>query len=324
MAETKNNIYVERDPVVKRISWGAIFAGAIVAIITHITLSMLGLAVGFSTVDPVSEQDPVSGLAAGEMIWWVISGIVAIALGAWSASRLSGMRTGILHGVVTWGLLQIVLIVLLTSGLGVIAGGALNVVQDGITAAAKAAPQVGNDLAGDGVDTTDLGFQQIEKEIKTILQQTESAELQPEQLEQEAERAAETARQAVEQAAKEPQNAYDEMVQATREMLNQAEKVVSDVDKEAVVTVLVKRTEMSREEAGQTVDDWIQLTNQAVKEGQQAATHAKEKAEQMVEEASQAIAETIAAAAWWSFIMLALGAIAAGVGGSLGVRFPKD
>ena len=323
MVEANNNLHGESDPVLKRISWGAVFAGVIIAFITHVTLSMLGLAVGFSTVDPVSEQDPAAGLVMGEMIWWVISGIIAIGVGAWAASRLSGMRTGILHGVVTWGLIQIILIALLTSAVGTITGGALNVVETGIKAAAKAAPEIAGEVSLP--DDADLEFrQQIQKEIETILKQTESPELQPQQLEQEAEQAAETAQQAVAAAAKEPRNANYQIMQAMDDLFGQAEEIASDIDKEAVVNVLVKRTDMTREEAGQTVDNWIETYKTTVEESRQAAKQAGEKVTQTVEDAYQATVETIASAAWWSFIMLVLGAIAAIVGGSLGMRFPKD
>ena len=319
MAESREVRETREDHTpVRRISWGAIIAGIIIVLMIQITLGILGLAVGFSSVDPTTEQQPMYGFFTGEMIWWVISGLIALFVGGWAASRLSGLLTGILHGIVTWGLVELIFIYLLTSAIGSIIGGALGVVQTGLSAAGQAVPQVISAI--DLPEGADSSLQQVQKEIKKILKQTETKALKPEQLEEKGEEMTETAKEAAGEAVQKPQQAYDEIMQAFKKMMNKAEAVISDVDKEAVVNVLVKRTDMSRQEAQTTMDNWIETYNQALKEAKQM----KKQAGQTMEEVGEKTAEAIASAAWWSFFMLVLGAIAAAGGGALGTRFPDN
>lgn len=43
----------------KRISWSAVFAGVIAALIVHILLGLLGTAIGVSVIDPQQENNPL-------------------------------------------------------------------------------------------------------------------------------------------------------------------------------------------------------------------------------------------------------------------------
>jgi hypothetical protein len=78
---------------VKRISWAAVFAGVILAMVVQLLLSMLGTGIGMSTVDPLQGETPSGralGLGAG--IWWAVSSLIAlfIVVGSprsWPASR---------------------------------------------------------------------------------------------------------------------------------------------------------------------------------------------------------------------------------------------
>ena len=47
-----------------RISWGAIFAGAIIALATQLVLTLIGTAVGLATLNPATGQNP-SGTTLG-------------------------------------------------------------------------------------------------------------------------------------------------------------------------------------------------------------------------------------------------------------------
>ena len=87
----------------RRISWGAVLAGAVIVIAVHLSLSLLGLGIGLSTVDPAAGDTPGAksfGLGAG--IWWVISNLIALVIGGYVAARLSGMPLrgdGMIHSV---------------------------------------------------------------------------------------------------------------------------------------------------------------------------------------------------------------------------------
>ena len=111
---------------VKRVSWGAIFAGLFVTIVIQIMLTLLGVAVGLATVHPTQEQEPARGLAIGSAIWLVVSALVSIWLGACVAGRLSGgprRADGMLHGIVTWSVSTVAMLALMATSLGAALGG---------------------------------------------------------------------------------------------------------------------------------------------------------------------------------------------------------
>jgi len=49
----------------KRISWGAIFAGAVVAVVLGLLLNLLGLGIGLSTFEVGNGDDTLGGLGTG-------------------------------------------------------------------------------------------------------------------------------------------------------------------------------------------------------------------------------------------------------------------
>jgi hypothetical protein len=127
-----SHVHVAPTPVVatKRISWGAILAGAVLALVIQLALSLLGLGIGLGTIDPLTEQNPMSGIGIGAGIWWVISMLVSLYLGASVASRLAGMprpTDGMLHGLLTWSVVTLLTFYLLTTAVGRIIGGVTGV-----------------------------------------------------------------------------------------------------------------------------------------------------------------------------------------------------
>ena len=52
--------------VFSRISWGSVLAGSITGLIVQVWLSMLGVAVGASAIDPLQEANPAAGLDVAE------------------------------------------------------------------------------------------------------------------------------------------------------------------------------------------------------------------------------------------------------------------
>lgn len=298
----------------KRISWGAIIAGVILVLIIHVTLAVIGIAVGLSTVDPATERDPAAGLATGAMIWWIATALIALFIGGWATARLSPAWTrtnGMLHGLVMWAVVQLIFIYLLTSAIGGLIGGAFGIIQSSLSAAPKIIPRLTNvGTAGD-----DIQWQQIENDVKEVLRQTGKPQLSPEQLEEEAQQAGQTAEEAAAQAAQDPQQAYETIMQTLDKLLRQAKGVVSEVDRQAAVNVLVERTDMSRQQARRTVDRWIGMYQEASQQIEQTAEQVKETAAETAEEAVDA--GTLAA--WWSAGMLLVGALCAAIGGTMGI-----
>lgn len=117
---------------IHKVAWGAIFAGAVIALVAQVILNMVGLGIGLSTVDPAGNGTPTAGsLSSGAGIWFVVSGILASAAGGWLAGRLAGkpvLNTGGFHGLVAWAVSTLVVIYLLSSAAGGVASGAFSAV----------------------------------------------------------------------------------------------------------------------------------------------------------------------------------------------------
>ena len=117
-----------------KISWGSIVAGVVVALVAQLLLSILGLGIGLATVDPSSSGSPsATTLSIGAALWWVLSGVLASAIGGFLAGRLSGKPTPTTagyHGLVTWSVTTLVIVFLLSSTVGGILGGAFGAVTN--------------------------------------------------------------------------------------------------------------------------------------------------------------------------------------------------
>jgi hypothetical protein len=117
---------------INRISWDAIFAGTVVAFVAQILFTLLGLAIGLTVVEPMTAQTPWEGIGIGAGIWWVVTALISLFLGGWTAGRLSGMplrQDAMLHGVVVWGLVTFVSVFFAVSGAGAVASGPIGMIQ---------------------------------------------------------------------------------------------------------------------------------------------------------------------------------------------------
>jgi hypothetical protein len=144
-----------------RISWGAIFAGVVLAIAIQLVLGILGTGIGLSLVNPVEGTTPgATGFGIGAGLYWIVTTVIALGAGAYAAARVAGVHDrfdGLVHGLVVWGVTLILTLYLLTSAVGGIIGGAFRTVGAVAGAAGSgigaAAPKVA-DVAG--VDTSDV------------------------------------------------------------------------------------------------------------------------------------------------------------------------
>lgn len=153
------------DPIVpgtvRRLSWGAIFAGVVIAVAVQLILGILGTGIGLSMVDPSDGTTPgAAGFGIGAGLYWLVTTVVALGAGGYTAARASGATEkfdALIHGLVVWGVTLILTLYLLTSAVGGIIGGAFRTVGTVATAAGStvgaAAPQVAQVA---GVDAGDV------------------------------------------------------------------------------------------------------------------------------------------------------------------------
>lgn len=138
-----------------KLSWGALLGGLFVALGVWLLLTVLGLAVGLSAIDP---NHPASVKTAGITtgIWSLLVPLVALFVGGIVAARTAGIvdrPTGAIHGAVLWSLATL---------LGVVLTGAVvrGVIQTAGSIAGSAAATMGAEgpriAQGLGIDTSDL------------------------------------------------------------------------------------------------------------------------------------------------------------------------
>jgi hypothetical protein len=122
------------------ISWGAVFAGTVVALVTHLLLTLLGLSVGLGVIGPA--EGALAEIGIGAAIWWSVSALIALFAGGWVAGRLAAIpraTSGVLHGIVTWGFVTVLSIYLMTTAVGSLIGGGLGLVGRGLETADRGA-----------------------------------------------------------------------------------------------------------------------------------------------------------------------------------------
>ncbi len=129
-----------------RVSWGAILAGLVVALVTQLLLNLIGIAVGagsFARIFSGAESAATVSTSAG--IWFVISGILAALIGGYAAGMFSGAQNESnagWHGLTTWALTVLLFTYLLSSAAGGILGGLGGAAKSTAQAALPALTQV--------------------------------------------------------------------------------------------------------------------------------------------------------------------------------------
>jgi hypothetical protein len=127
------------------ISWAAVIAGVAVSMATQLGLAELCLAAGLSLYTPFDPDSSPGKAGAVAVIAALVCMIAALFLGGWVAGRLAHFHSrtvASLHGLLVWALGALLAAALLASTLGMLAGGALSMVGDGLKGAATAVPAV--------------------------------------------------------------------------------------------------------------------------------------------------------------------------------------
>ncbi|TKW61362.1 MAG: PhnA-like protein [Blastochloris viridis] len=148
------NVFEEAVKMPSSISWRSVLAGVTVALCISIILNLIGMAIGFSTVDPATGDTPSAmTLSVWAAIWYVMTAIAAAFAGGWVASYLSNRQYGQLggwHGLVTWAVSTLIMVYLVSAAMGSLVGSTLNAVGGAAqTAAIAAAPATMNDPLDD-------------------------------------------------------------------------------------------------------------------------------------------------------------------------------
>lgn len=270
---------------VRRVSWGAIFAGLTVTIVVQIMFTLLGAAIGAATINPLTEANPTKGLGIGAAIWMLVTGLISIWIGSCVAGRLSGgprRADGMLHGIVTWSASTLTMLFLLATATGAVVGGA--------------GALLGSALSGQGGQGGGQAMSSVTDTLRSAVPQS-GALLPPTGREGE-----QTPGQITALAQKDPA-----LAAALTRMEKNGGAQQSPQDRDQVVSMLTSKHNMDQQQATSLLTAWDQQFRQMQPQMEQKARQAGETA-----------ASGIGKGALWAFIALALGLGAAAWGGWVG------
>lgn len=272
-----------RTIAINRVSWGAVLAGVVVALVVQLLLNMLGLGIGVATLDPGTGDSPSArtfSVAAG--IWYVVAGIVAAYAGGYIAGRLSGGplgSTAALHGLTSWAVATLVVFYLLTTAVGGIIGGVFTGVTSVVGGAGRAATSAAQ-VAAPGIASATDPFGAIERQLREAAGGNDPAALR------------------------------DAAVSAVRAALTGDQGQAQEA-RERAAQALAKAQNISIEDARNRVAQYEQQYRQAIDQAKQQAV-----------QAAQTTAKVVSRGALFGFFALVLGAIAAWFGGRSGTVPP--
>jgi len=109
------------------LSWTAVMAGAIAALVIHFLLNLLGLGMGATALTPTTDETTSS---ATGFAWWSIAGIIAALSGGLIAGRLAkqgGHLNAMSHGLAAWSVSTLVVVAAVAGVLGAGASSAANI-----------------------------------------------------------------------------------------------------------------------------------------------------------------------------------------------------
>jgi hypothetical protein len=153
-----------------RLSWAAILAGVVIALLTQLFLNLIGMGFGAASLAPLSGGAAVASVSTGAGVWFAISTILSGLAGGYAAARFAGAQNesiGGWHGLTTWGLTALLLSYLVGSA----AAGLLN----GLGGAARttAAAQAAAPALAQAADP----FSSIEQQVQSAMAGNDPAAL---------------------------------------------------------------------------------------------------------------------------------------------------
>lgn len=280
------NANISREaPMISRVRWNAIFAGIFIATAIGALLNMLGLGIGLTAL--TLDADTLTALSTGSVIWWTLSGMIAMFIGGWVTVRLSNIsntQDSVLNALTTWSLSTVLGLLLVGSTAGAVISGSAELISNGFTAASQAAAQ-----------TSSMAQQQPNSAVGSAVNQIGN---QAEELINEASNNIKKNGSSVAQV-------NQQFSQAVGNWLNADSEQDQQQAQQQVAALLTRYTNLSQAQANQKVQQWQQIYN-----------NAEQKAEQLTEQAG----DIMGGVALAGFGILLLGGLASAVGGVLAGR----
>jgi len=278
-----------RSVMLNKISWGAVLAGVVVALVTQLVLNLLGIGIGAATLNPTggaADNPSASSFSIGAGIWFALSGIIASLAGGYAAGRLAGKpkeSTAGWHGLTTWALTTLVIFYLLSSTVGGILGGAYRTVTSALGNVAQtvgATAQTAAQVAAPNISRVTDPFASIEQSVRGATGGNDPAALR------------------------------DAAVTAVRAAVT-GDQAQAEQARERAAQAIARAQNIPVEQARTQVQQYEQQYRQTADQAKQQAT-----------EAADTAAKAVSRGALLGALGLILGAVAAWFGGRMGTVQP--
>ena len=310
--------------LLRRVSWSAVIAGAVIAFGIQFLLGLLGLAIGAAVLDPANPAGATEwGIGTG--LYTVLSQIVSLIAGGFVAARLAGIpreTTALIHGALVWATVSLATFYFVASGATTLIGGlgsaAGTLVRGTGTAVEAVLP---DDLSS--LPTPDIAMSDLPPEVRQVLQENDvtADELREEVREiyrdvisrGEQRRIGNIAQRTAQDIANTPSDATRDIEDAIDRVFGQG-GVISAQEREQLLDSLQERLDLSNREVNRLVDE-IEETAQ---EAQARFDQAVETVQTETAEAAEAAADAVSSIARALFIASVLGLIASIIGGIAG------
>ena len=329
-----------------RVSWGSVFGGVMTVLAISVLLSILNSSIGLFMFDPLSEH-PASGISTAVGIGSAIILVFGMATGGFVAGKLAGMD-GMIHGFLVWATTLIVAVVLgvflaagaakmtanalgaISSVTGSALSGAGNTVGSGISALSEEAEVVFGKVDFNAT----LKEENIPQNIRAALVKSNVKELQPDYLKKQLEEVKDDLSKSVKTIVASPQEA-DEAVNGFLERLKQrVENLSQNIDRNDLAKAIANNTNMSKQEADKTVEQYMNLIDNARMEVGKQIDNLEVNLQKAVQEWKEIKHKTLVAAdkatdaaarsALISFFALLFGAILCCTAGAYGSRKTQE
>jgi hypothetical protein len=162
--------------VKSRVSWGALFAGGVVAVAIYFLMSLLGVALGVTFSDRFNAEQ----LGTAAAYYTFASLLISMFFGGWVSTRCTAgeyRSEAALYGVVVWGISSSILVPLTALGVG--SGVSTVLASQGIAKLkSEVIPPIVNagNLAREKVDTAKKEFTAVKKKVEQAVNGDKSDE----------------------------------------------------------------------------------------------------------------------------------------------------
>ncbi len=274
-----------RTILINEINWGAVIAGAALALSAQLILNMLGLALGLASFSVAATDNPsAETFSMTAAAWWAISGIVAAFLGGIAAGRLSGSpktTTAGWHGLTSWAFTTLAVFYVISSTAGAIVGTATSAATSAagtMAQTAGGAMQTAAQVAAPSIAQAADPFASIERSVRG--------------------------------AGQDPAAVRDAAVAAVKSALT-SDPAQAEQARTRAADALAKAQNITTDQARAQIAQYESQYRRVVETTRQEATAAAERTR-----------ETVSTGSFWAALALILGAVAAWFGGHAGVVDP--